>query len=268
MSFPPKKILVAVDGTRSSRMAWKRGVDLAERFGASVEGAHVKQLAYVVGGLGFGPTETGMLVQESPETQGRLKASLGPYAKLTALTGLPAEELTRYAAKNGFDLIVLGTHGRQGLERAVLGSVAEDVARLSSVPVLFVRSPVGNISGVLAPLNEKEHSRAGLKAAEEAAGLFRRNLRILRVREGEPAKTIVAAAGERDLIVMVSRPGRGLRERILGSTPQRVLRQTLSSVLIVPAKAARALRAGRRRVARRKRGRRISASSSAGAKAS
>lgn len=237
MSLPPTKILVPVDTTAASRIAWKRAANLAERFGASVEGVFVQQLAYVVGGLGFGPTETGMLMRAGPETLAELEASLGGYAKVRALSGMPAEEITAFAGKNGFDLIVMGTHGRRGLERAVLGSVAEDVARLSSVPVLIVRSPISNVSGILAPLNEAEHSKEGLRAAEKAAELFKRKLRLLRVEKGDPAKGIADAARARDLIVLVSRPGKGLRERVLGSTPQRLLRMTGADVLVFPASA-------------------------------
>lgn len=284
----PKKILVPVDPTPASQIAWKRAMDLSERFGAAVEGAFVQQLAYVVGGLGLGPTEAGLMVQPAPDAVAELRAKLGPYAVIHTLTGLPAEELTRFAEENGFDLIVMGTHGRHGLERAVLGSVAEDVARISTVPVLVVRSETSNIRSILAPVTEESHAVHGLNAAAEAAVTFKRKLRLLHVgwegeaearaaverlfeklpralREssrasvetatGDPAKAIAQAADERDLIVLVSRGGGRLRERILGSTPQRVLRQAHASVLIVPAGVGPGMRRGSARVTRRARGR-------------
>jgi nucleotide-binding universal stress UspA family protein len=52
--------------------------------------------------------------------------------------GDPALEILRAATKLGVDLVVIGTHGRRGLSRVLLGSVAEKVVRLSSVPVLTV----------------------------------------------------------------------------------------------------------------------------------
>lgn len=52
--------------------------------------------------------------------------------------GDPAQEIVREAVKRGADLIVIGTHGRQGLSRVFLGSVAEKALRLSPVPVLVV----------------------------------------------------------------------------------------------------------------------------------
>jgi nucleotide-binding universal stress UspA family protein len=54
--------------------------------------------------------------------------------------GVPATEIVRLA-RDGFDLVVLGTHGRTGFQHALLGSVAERVVRRSPVPVLTVRPP-------------------------------------------------------------------------------------------------------------------------------
>jgi nucleotide-binding universal stress UspA family protein len=52
--------------------------------------------------------------------------------------GKPAEEILAYAGKNGVDLIIMNTHGRSGVSRWILGSVAERVVRHSPVPVLMV----------------------------------------------------------------------------------------------------------------------------------
>jgi nucleotide-binding universal stress UspA family protein len=62
------------------------------------------------------------------------------YANTDAILGCgdPAQEIVMAAMKLGVDLIVMGTHGRQGLSRVLLGSVAEKVVRLSPVPVLTV----------------------------------------------------------------------------------------------------------------------------------
>lgn len=53
--------------------------------------------------------------------------------------GSPAKNITTYAANHPMDLVVMGTHGRSGVDRLLLGSVAERVVRSSSVPVLTVR---------------------------------------------------------------------------------------------------------------------------------
>lgn len=54
-------------------------------------------------------------------------------------TGRPARQITVYASENGIDLVVMGSHGRSGLSRIVLGSITERVLRASTVPVTVVR---------------------------------------------------------------------------------------------------------------------------------
>ncbi|HYC20125.1 MAG TPA: universal stress protein [Candidatus Bathyarchaeia archaeon] len=58
----------------------------------------------------------------------------------TVLDGHPAEELDTYAGSHNIDLIVIGSHGRKGLDRLLIGSVADKVVRGAKVPVLIVRS--------------------------------------------------------------------------------------------------------------------------------
>ena len=55
--------------------------------------------------------------------------------------GKPSDEIVRYAKEHEIDVVVMGTHGRQGVARAVLGSVAERVVRRASCPVLTVHHP-------------------------------------------------------------------------------------------------------------------------------
>jgi nucleotide-binding universal stress UspA family protein len=57
-----------------------------------------------------------------------------------AVQGSTAEAIITYAEENDIDCIVMGTHGRTGLDRFVIGSIAERVVRKSSVPVMTVRS--------------------------------------------------------------------------------------------------------------------------------
>jgi nucleotide-binding universal stress UspA family protein len=58
----------------------------------------------------------------------------------TVLDGHPAEELDIYAGSHDIDLIIIGSHGRKGLDRLLIGSVADKVVRGAKVPVLIVRS--------------------------------------------------------------------------------------------------------------------------------
>jgi nucleotide-binding universal stress UspA family protein len=58
--------------------------------------------------------------------------------------GDPATQIVRVAQETGCDLIVLGTHGRTGLDRLLMGGVAEQVVRLASCPVLTLKAPFPN----------------------------------------------------------------------------------------------------------------------------
>jgi nucleotide-binding universal stress UspA family protein len=68
--------------------------------------------------------------------------------------GEPAAEILKLAQEEGADLIVLGTHGRTGLGRILLGSVAEQVVRRAACPVLTVKMPHGEASAPAAPTAE------------------------------------------------------------------------------------------------------------------
>ncbi len=61
-----------------------------------------------------------------------------PDTKATVASGDISEEILKYIQSKGIDLLVIGTHGRKGLEKVVFGSVAERVAKASPVPVLLV----------------------------------------------------------------------------------------------------------------------------------
>jgi nucleotide-binding universal stress UspA family protein len=62
-----------------------------------------------------------------------------PELELHLLAGPPAKEIVRVARSVGADLVIVGTHGRRGVRRLVLGSVAEEVLRSAPCPVLVVR---------------------------------------------------------------------------------------------------------------------------------
>ena len=61
--------------------------------------------------------------------------------------GNPAGEIVRIAAEVGAEMIVLGTHGRTGMSRLLMGSVAEAVVRRAPCPVLVYRAPTGTLAG-------------------------------------------------------------------------------------------------------------------------
>jgi nucleotide-binding universal stress UspA family protein len=75
------------------------------------------------------------------ETPRELAADRGLELDTDVLAGQPDNRIVEYAEEEGFDLIVVGSHGREGISRVLLGSVAEDVVRRSPTPVVVVRDP-------------------------------------------------------------------------------------------------------------------------------
>ena len=75
-------------------------------------------------------------------------------AQAVSLSGAPVDVIVDYAAASQCDLIVMGSHGRSGISRALLGSVAKGVVRHAAVPVLIVRHPLHRPKGVSVPAAE------------------------------------------------------------------------------------------------------------------
>lgn len=121
-----REILLATDFSEPSRAAARVAVEYARRFGARLHLLHV-----------VSPT-----TDPAPRpTLEHLAEELGREVPVVTavVSGLPvAEEIVRYARTHRIDLIVVGTHGRTGPSRLLLGSVAERVVRTAPCPVLAV----------------------------------------------------------------------------------------------------------------------------------
>jgi nucleotide-binding universal stress UspA family protein len=134
-------VLVPIDGSDQSQAALDHAVALAESHGATVH------LLYVADTNRDSLTVQGGEVVDALEQEGDriVSAAVGgldPGVDVvdTVLTGDPVETILDYAGSVDADLVVMGTHGRRGLDRYLLGSTTERVVRLSSVPVLTIRS--------------------------------------------------------------------------------------------------------------------------------
>lgn len=128
---PVREILFATDFSESSDVAGRVARDYARQFGARLHLLHVVW-------PGADPA--------MPPPLGKLREELGEgVPTLTVVeSGQPAAQIVRYAERHGIDLIVVGTHGRTGFTRVLLGSVAERVLRTAPCPVLTVtREPRG-----------------------------------------------------------------------------------------------------------------------------
>lgn len=142
-----RHILVALDFNPISEHALDYAVDLAEKLGARLTVLHVYSLAVLMAlDVEYLPSADAAS-NKAEEAQKHLDAALATLAaRKVEIRGIlrvgeAGEEICAQARELGADIVVVGTHGRGALGRALLGSVAESVLRASSVPVLTVRSP-------------------------------------------------------------------------------------------------------------------------------
>jgi universal stress protein A len=141
------RILHPSDFSRASTAAFAKAVELAKMNRAELLVAHVLTPVVPVVGDGYvSPT-----VYDKIESSARAYAlkqlgalvvkakKSGARAKSLLLLGVPHEQITRAARSRHADLVVLGTHGRTGLARMFLGSVANRVVATAGCPVMTVR---------------------------------------------------------------------------------------------------------------------------------
>jgi universal stress protein A len=142
------RILVPTDFSPPSAAALAMAKELAARFGASIHLLHVLEDPYATAGLAaevYGYIPQGLKESWQKTAEMHMLAAFPererePFRATAAVAfGSPARTIVEYADANGFDLIVMGTHGRGGVAHLLLGSVAERVVRTAFCPVLTVR---------------------------------------------------------------------------------------------------------------------------------
>jgi universal stress protein A len=142
-----RRILCPVDFSSTSREAMRFAADLAQRFGASMTLLHVYPVPGYVLPEGFLTAGPDVLA----EVEERTHASLAEWqaevhkigvteVEIATAMGNAASEIVRHAVEDKADMVVMGTHGRTGLAKLVLGSVADKVVRMAGCPVLTVPS--------------------------------------------------------------------------------------------------------------------------------
>jgi nucleotide-binding universal stress UspA family protein len=143
---PFSKILVPVDFSPHSREATLHAVDLARRYNAPITLVHAYQpivFAVPESYALYTPDQLANILTELDKqlTIAKLDAEQTGAAKVDArlLQGDPAAEIVQLAVDSGYDLIVMGTHGRTGASHLLMGSIAEKVVRRAPCPVLTVR---------------------------------------------------------------------------------------------------------------------------------
>jgi nucleotide-binding universal stress UspA family protein len=142
-----RRILHPSDLSPASRSAFRTALALATRDGATLLVVHVLPVLPLVPDAYLASTTYGAVLQaQRTEAQERLDRLVGEAKRAGARAssilldfGVTAERITRLARARRADVIVMGTHGRSGLRRAVLGSVAARVVATATCPVLTVR---------------------------------------------------------------------------------------------------------------------------------
>ncbi len=131
------RLLVPVDFSPAGAEALAYARALATRAGAELELLHVVDAAAVDGVLG--PADPAVWSGALQAARRRVDGLRRPDELATVLEGRPADVIADHALARRSDLIVVGSHGRSGLERLLIGSVAEQVVRTAPCPVLVVR---------------------------------------------------------------------------------------------------------------------------------
>jgi nucleotide-binding universal stress UspA family protein len=140
-----RRILVPTDFTESSEKAIEWAISLAQRLGSKVTLMHAYEIPIVGFPDGALVATAEIAARIADASRGSLEASVnrrqGRNVEVDAILreGVAWEEISRVADEIDADVIVVGTHGRRGLARALIGSVAEKVVRTAHRPVVLIR---------------------------------------------------------------------------------------------------------------------------------
>lgn len=190
-----ERILVPTDMSVFSDLALRYALQFAERLGSKITLLHAEEISWLAT-----DHPIGYYFENVPEARTALTKELHEYAasRVPAAIGAttlfedeaPEEAIVRIAHDIKADLIVMGTHGRRGIRRAILGSVAESVLRRTDVPVitanpaLFSPNRTIGIRTVLCPVNFTDVARVALEQASAIAESFAAQLVVMYVCEG------------------------------------------------------------------------------------
>jgi len=199
--FAPRQILAATDFSELSTCALRHAVTWAQRFHAELTVLHAQEFPPIGTDPYFGSYSLAGLLDT---TRDALAQELAEYVAKHVppdvpvhrelMTGPPTAVIEEYAASTHADLVVLGTHGRGGVSRLLLGSVAERALRLSQRPALIVRQPDADVAPddaarsappaprlrhVLCPVNYTDIARAAFEHARAVARAFGASLTVV-----------------------------------------------------------------------------------------
>jgi len=138
-----KKILIATDGSKRTKNAVDMGLKLAREQQAKVYAIYVVDTVTFTS-IPMDVTWENMYQLLKDEGEDAVKiikdGATDVEVETQVLEGNPAVEITKFASDNGVDLIVVGTLGKSGIDRILLGSTAEKIVRIAPCPVLVIKS--------------------------------------------------------------------------------------------------------------------------------
>lgn len=274
------QIMVPLDGSELAERALAPALELAQISKATLHLVRVSEPSASWLGLAVGLPPTipatpypEMLQAESEaittylEQQRHSIAERGVHVRVSHLEGYTAASLLDYERDAGIDLVVMCSHGRSGLARFAVGSVADRMVHHGNAPVLLVRAfgePL-SMQHAIVPLDGSERAEETLSIVDHLAQHVVREVTLLRaihnaeegpeaerylteassrlqqehiacwrrVVVGDPAQAIIEAAGADKLVIMTSRGHSGLARWALGSVADRVLHGWVAGVLVV-----------------------------------
>ncbi len=188
------KILCPVDFCKCSENALKNALIIAQRYNAELHLFHTiliyEDETYHAGENTPDFTKSYDLLSEISDTKltTMLKSETNHLKIKKVITrGVSAsEEILSYAGENGFDLIVMGTHGRKGVGHFLMGSVAEKVVRMAQCPVLTIHEQTKTIDAydhIFVPVDFSEYSQLALSYGLELASGYNADITLFHVVE-------------------------------------------------------------------------------------
>jgi nucleotide-binding universal stress UspA family protein len=209
LAFP--RILLAYDDSVASQVALEYACSLT-RAGATLSIAHALDESRVVAtamtSAAFGAVDpTPFIAAVDDQGAALLKTAVatcalhGVFAEQVIIRDAPEAGIVALGRANRFDLIILGTHGRRGISRALLGSVAEAILRETEVPVLVVtghaKAPINDrpFERALVALDASDPSRSAMSVAARLSADFGAHLTLCNVIDSRDVLAKAAAYG-------------------------------------------------------------------------
>jgi len=142
-----KKILLPTDGSEFTKFSVEKAIELAKLSGGKITALYVLDKSV----YSSSPMDTALVnIYETLEKEGRyatgyvaeMARAAGVDVEEKRIEGLPAKVILHEAEEGGYDVIVMGTLGRTGLSKLLMGSVAEKVIKNANCPILVAKSPL------------------------------------------------------------------------------------------------------------------------------